>query len=81
MTGPTDGLSLRAGLAAARMSYRDLWLSQIAIGGDASEFEVEAYVNELLTPDPHQYNLLAQAINESFIDAGGDHPVGYVEES
>jgi hypothetical protein len=81
MTGSTDGLSLRDGLAAAGMSYRDLWLGQIAIGGHASEMEVEAYVNGLLTPEPHQYNLLAQAINENFIDAGGDHPVGYVEDA
>jgi hypothetical protein len=80
MDADRTGLSLQAGLQAAGMSYRELWLNQIAVGGSATEFEVEAYVTGALKPDPHQHNVLAQAINEHFIDAGLDHPVAYVDE-
>lgn len=41
------------------------------------ELELEAYVLGLLVPDDFQHNLIAQALNEYFIDVGQDHPVGY----
>lgn len=77
MTHDRDRLSLQGGMEASGMGYHDLWLRQIAVGGDASELELEAYLLGLLKPDAFQYNLIAQAINEYFIDHGGDHPVGY----
>ena len=63
------------------LSYRDLWLRQIAVGGDADAFELEAYVLGLLTLDPHQHNIIAQALNEYFLDRDKDHPVPYSEAS
>ena len=33
--------------------------------------------NFLGHPDNYQYNMIAQAINEHFIDRGEDHPVSY----
>jgi hypothetical protein len=75
-----QGLSLREGMGAAGISYEQLWLDQLAIGGVATALEVEAYVRGILKPDAYQHNLLAQAINEHFVERGGDHPVGYVEQ-
>lgn len=77
MTEPGGGLSLTEGMAAAGMGFQELWLRQLEVGGAAGQLEVEAYVYGLLTADRHQHDLLAQAINEHFIERGGDHPVAY----
>jgi hypothetical protein len=34
----------------------------------------------LLRPDTYQHNLIAQAINERFLDNGQDHPVSYQDQ-
>jgi hypothetical protein len=77
MTSDDPGLSLQDGLARSGMRFDELWLGQLALGGEASRLEVEAYVLGLLAADPYQHDLLAQALNECFLDRGEDHPVGY----
>lgn len=77
MTADDVGLSLQDGLSLSGLSFEELWLRQVALGGDADRLEVEAYVLGLLVPQAHQHDVLAQAINESFLERGGDHPVGY----
>jgi hypothetical protein len=73
----TEGMSLADGMRLSGMSYQELWLRHIAVSGTTGELELEAYVLGLLVPDDYQHNLIAQAINEYFIDHGQDHPVGY----
>jgi hypothetical protein len=34
----------------------------------------------VLTVDSYEHDLIAQALNEWFIDRGQDHPVGYWQE-
>lgn len=72
-----DGLSLVRGMAASGLTYQDLWLRYVSVGGSAGALEVEAYVLGLLQPGPHQHDLIAQALNECYLDRGQDHPVGY----
>ncbi len=74
---PDRPLSLEEGLSRSGLSVEQLWLGYAALGGDAGELEVEAYVLGLLSADPYQHDVIAQALNESFIDRGLDHPVGY----
>ena len=59
------------------LTIDELWLRQISIGGDADALEVEAYVLGLLRLDPYQHDIIAQALNEHFLDQGQDHPVPY----
>jgi hypothetical protein len=59
------------------MSYRDLWYRQMCLGGDASALELEAYLLGLLRLDPLQHDLIAQSLNEHFMDEGKDHPASY----
>jgi hypothetical protein len=73
----TEGISLQDGMRLSGMSYQELWLRHIAVSGTTGELELEAYVLDLLVPDDHQHNLIAQAINEYFIEQGQDHPVAY----
>ena len=72
-----NNLSLYEGVQVARMTPIDLWVQYYALGGNADEYEVEAYALGLLLPDTYQYNVIAQAINEVFIDRGANHPVAY----
>jgi hypothetical protein len=73
-------LSLQEGFARSGMSFTELWIRQLEVGGTAGRLEVEAYVLGLLRSDPFQHDLLAQAINEYFIEHGRDHPVRYRNE-
>jgi hypothetical protein len=77
MAEPSPGISLEAGMALSGMNYDQLWVRQISIGGAIGSLEIEAYVLGVLNPDPYRHNLIAQAINEHFMDLGGDHPVAY----
>ncbi len=74
---PGPGMSLQEGMRLSGMTYPELWLRHIAVSGTTGELEIEAYVLGLLVADDYQHNLIAQAINEYFIDRGGNHPVGY----
>ena len=80
MTSTDSGLSLQEGMRLSGMSYRELWLRHVSVSGTIGEFELEAYVLELLVPDDHQHNLIAQALNEYFLDHGQDLPVGYRDQ-
>jgi hypothetical protein len=76
-SGASPDLSLEDGLDLSGMSFNELWLRQVSVGGAAGSLETEAYLLGLLVPDPHQYDILAQALNEHFVELGQDHPVGY----
>ncbi len=77
MTGPVGKLNLYQGAVLSGLSYDEIWRRQAVFGGTAGILEVEAYVLGLLRPDAYQHDLIAQAINEHFLEHGGDHPVGY----
>jgi hypothetical protein len=42
----------------------ELWLRYFALGGEASEMEVDAYLNGALALPAIQHDMLAHAINE-----------------
>jgi hypothetical protein len=77
MNPDRDGVTLAEGMRASGMDFGELWLRYISVSGAAGPFEVEAYVLGLLAPTVYEHDLIAQAINESFIDQGENHPVGY----
>lgn len=71
------GISLLEGMRLSGMSYSELWLRYIGVSGTVGGLELEAYVLGLLVADDYQHNLIAQALNEHFIEQGEDHPVAY----
>jgi hypothetical protein len=77
MTFGPDEVSLHEGMRATDMNYQQLWLNYVGVSGSAGPREVEAYVLGLLTPDAYEHDLIAQAVNEWYIDRGQNHPVGY----
>jgi hypothetical protein len=77
MSAPGAGFSLSEGWDLSGLTLTELWLRYLDVGGTASPDRVAAYARGLLRPDSYQHNMIAQAINEYFIDQGEDHPVGY----
>ena len=58
------GTQLRDAYDAAKISVPDLWLRYFALGGEASEMEVDAYLNGAMALTAFQHDMLAHAINE-----------------
>jgi hypothetical protein len=65
---PEQRRRLRAALKAADISVPELWLKYFGMSGDAGEYEVEAYLQGLLSLPPVQRDLLALAANELIDD-------------
>jgi hypothetical protein len=61
------------------LSVSELWWAYVILGGTASLGEVEDFLSGALQPERGQYDRLAQALNDRFIDLGSDHPVPYAE--
>ncbi|MHB8220040.1 MAG: hypothetical protein ACYDHU_06930 [Acidimicrobiales bacterium] len=61
----------------AGLSRGELWLRYFALGGMSSAFEVEAFLESVLVPTAHDHDVLAHALNERFVEMGGNHPVPY----
>ena len=71
------GFSLSDGWDLSGLTLTELWLRYLALGGTASAARVAAYARGLQHPNSYQHNMIAQAINEHFIDRGENHPVSY----
>ena len=65
---PVQRRQLRAALKASDITPGELWLNYFSIGGSVGEYEVEAYLQGLLSLPQAQRDLLAMAANE-LIDA------------
>ncbi len=61
------------------MSIDQLWMSYFELGGKADPLEFDAILNGVLRPDSYQFNVIAQALNEVFMERGDDHPVPYAD--
>jgi hypothetical protein len=64
----------------ATLSHGELWLRYFALGGMSSSLQLEAIVVGALLPSTHDNDLVAQALNERFVELGGNHPVPYWED-
>ena len=63
MTSPLSHRFHQA-LDASGLCLSQLWIRYLAIGGDAGELEVDAYLNGAITLPAIQHDMLAHAINE-----------------
>jgi hypothetical protein len=76
--GDRTRFTLRDGMDLAGIGLEQLWLRYVAIGGSGDLACLALSVLEIDPPDEHEHNLIAQALNEAFIDEGqGTFPVGY----
>lgn len=62
----------------AALSHGELWLRYFELGGMSTAFEIEAVLHGALVTTDHDHNMLAHALNERFVEMGGNHPVRYL---
>jgi hypothetical protein len=53
-----------AAYEATTLTVAELWLRYFALGGEAGELEVDAYLNGAIALPSFQHDMLAHAINE-----------------
>ena len=63
----------------AGLSHNDLFLRYFELGGMSTELQLEAILHGALQPSPHDEEVIAHALNERFVELGGNHPVPYPE--
>ncbi len=78
MTAPPHAV-LEAARTQAGMSLQELWIAYVALGGSARLDTVRAYLGGQAVPFV-DYDVLAQAINERFLEQGESYPVPYRDE-
>ena len=71
--------SIKQGFEHTHLSVHDIWLIYYSLGGTATSGELEAYLVDEGPLEAAQQTVLAQSVNEVFLDAGLDHPVPYPE--
>lgn len=62
------------------LTVEGLWLRCIALGEVNSALELEAALFGALKPTRREYNLIALAMNEYFMEVGFPHPIPYIED-
>jgi hypothetical protein len=78
MTDQPQG-TLEAYRRKADLSRGELWLRYFELGGMSTAFQLEAYLHGALEPSPHDHDVIAHALNERFVELGGNHPVAYLD--
>ena len=64
----------------AALSHGELWLRYFELGGMSTGLQLEAYLYGALRPTEHDHDIIAHALNERFVELGGNHPVPYSED-
>ena len=65
---------------SAQLSHGDLWLRYFELGGMSTDLELEAFLFGALQPSTHDHDVIAHALNERFVELGGNHPVPYLQD-
>jgi hypothetical protein len=63
------------------LSLKELWIRCVALGSTNTVLQLEAFLHGALRPTPHEFNLMAVAVNEHFADLGVDQFIPYVEDA
>jgi hypothetical protein len=61
----------------AGLSHADLFLRYFELGGMSTALQLEAILYGALHPSRHDEEVIAHALNERFVELGGNHPVPY----
>ena len=64
----------------AALSHGELWLRYFELGGMSTGLQLEAYLYGALPPSRHDHDIIAHALNERFVELGGNHPVPYAAD-
>ena len=70
-------VSLADGMRQTRLTYTQLWIGYVALGGSGTLTDLQQHIECGPCPDDHDHNVIAQALNDAYVDLGYDHPVAY----
>ena len=62
------------------LSIGALWLRYFELGGMGTSVELEAYLYGALKPSAAEYDVLAHALNERFVELGGIYTIPYSDD-
>ncbi|MHB1516934.1 MAG: hypothetical protein ACYCVN_00925 [Acidimicrobiales bacterium] len=79
MTSSTRS-DLEQGRIDAGLTLGELFLRYFELGGMSSPIQVEAFLYEALEPSAHDHDIVAHALNERFVELGGNHPIRYATD-
>jgi len=65
---------------SAGLTREELWLRYFELGGMSTALELEAFLYGALVPTDHDHDVVAHALNERFVELGGNHPVPYAAD-
>jgi hypothetical protein len=75
-----DGGPARAALAMLDVDVGDLWVDYVGLGGALSLSQLVDFFSGRCVMSNSDYDRLAQAINELFMERDEDHPLPYAED-
>jgi len=75
-----SAISLRAGIALTRLSYREVWISYAVFGGELTLDELAERLHGGRPLAALDHNVLAAALNDHLLDLGLHQPVPYTDQ-
>jgi len=75
--GPEVFESIKQGFQHSELTVYDAWVNYFSLGGTATYGQVRAFLVNEGPLEIAEQRVLAQSLNEVFIDEGRDHPVPY----
>ena len=75
MTSDERHRRMDAARVRAELTVHELWLRYVALGGTGDAFDVDGYLQGLVTLDAFQQDVLAQALNEALEDVYRAHRI------
>jgi hypothetical protein len=74
-SGGESTLALQRGLRDTGWTISQLWIAVVGIGGGFHHRDIEDIAAGQRQATPAEHDFLASALNEYFVDHGGNHPV------
>jgi hypothetical protein len=71
--------ALRGAFAASGLSVRQIYADYLSLGGIATSVEVDRFLHGAVIPGNHEFNVLAQALNERLGELAMGDAVPYAE--
>ena len=75
MTGEERNRQMDAARVRAELTVQDLWLRYIGLGGTCDAFDVDGYLQGLMSLETCQQDVLAQTLNEALEDLYRAHRI------
>jgi hypothetical protein len=70
-------ITLADGQRQLALTDTELWIRYLALGGFGDIRHLTDHVRAVDCPDSGEHKVIAQSLNDTFVERGHDHPVAY----